>query len=367
MYPMDVGCAPWRAIRVAGDGSVEVIDQTRLPHELVTRRLASFEEAAEAIRTMVVRGAPLIGATAACGMALALRSDPSDAMLDRAGAALGAARPTAVNLRWAVERVRGAVAPLPPAQRAPEAWRQAELICEEDASINRAIGEHGRSLLARIREAGGGRPVRVLTHCNAGRLATVEWGTALAPVYVAGAEGIDVHVWVTETRPRNQGSALTAWELARSGVPHTVVVDGAAGHLMQRGLVDCCLVGTDRTAANGDVCNKVGTYPLALCARDNAVPFYAAVPGPSIDWSIADGLDIPIEERDGREVSRVAGRAGDGSIAAVTVTPPGSRTANPAFDVTPGRLLTGLVTERGVCAASRAGLASLFPEFAPGR
>jgi methylthioribose-1-phosphate isomerase len=344
--------------------SVGIIDQTRLPHEFVTLRLTDAAEAAHAIRTMQVRGAPLIGATAAYGMALAMNRDASDAALGDASKLLLATRPTAVNLRWAIDEMRRHLGALPPSRRVAAAYERAAAICDTDAANNRAIGEHGVALIraawTRKHERG---EVAILTHCNAGWLATVDWGTALAPIYRAQQIGIPVHVWVAETRPRNQGASLTAWELHEAGVPHTIIVDNAGGHLMQRGQIDLCIVGTDRTAANGDVANKIGTYLKALAAHDNNVPFYVAAPSPSIDWSLADGRAIPIEERDPREVTEIAGRLPDGSIARVQLTPDGSAAANPAFDVTPARLVTGLITERGICAASHEGLASLFPEF----
>jgi methylthioribose-1-phosphate isomerase len=364
---MKVDGKPTRTIWLATDGwAVEIIDQTRLPHDFVTCRLESVAEAAQAIRSMQVRGAPLIGATAAYGLALALRADPSDEALARAADMLLATRPTAVNLRWAVEQVRGRALPLPAGERADAAYAHAAEICDEDVAICRAIGEHGlgliREALAARREAG---PVNVLTHCNAGWLATVDWGTALAPVYRAHDEGLPVHVWVDETRPRNQGAGLTAWELGRHGVPHTVIADNVGGHLMQHGLVDLCVTGTDRTTANGDVCNKIGTYLKALAARDTGVPFYVALPGPTIDWTLHDGLrEIPIEQRDGKELSEVTGRTAGGEIASVRITPETSPVANYAFDVTPARLVSGLITERGVCAASCEGLLSLYPERA---
>ncbi|WP_437577049.1 S-methyl-5-thioribose-1-phosphate isomerase [Sorangium sp. So ce887] len=359
---------PMRSIWVEADGwSVGVIDQTRLPHHVTTARLATADEAARAIRGMLVRGAPLIGATAAYGMCLALRQDASDGALERAYALLGSARPTAVNLRWALDEVRRAVAPLPPPERAAAAYRRAAALCEEDVAINRAIGEHGLQLLheAWARRGREGR-VNVLTHCNAGWLATVDWGTALAPIYMAHDAGIPVHVWVDETRPRNQGAGLTAWELGQHGVPHTVIADNAGGHLMQHGLVDLCIVGTDRTTARGDVANKIGTYLKALAAKDNGVPFYVALPSPTIDWALQDGVrEIPIEQRDGAELCDVTGRLPSGELATVRITPPGSPAANHAFDVTPARLVTALITERGVCEASPDGLRSLFPERAP--
>jgi len=363
---MNVDGRSTRSIALAADGwAVEIIDQTRLPHEFVPRRLESLDDAAEAIRDMWVRGAPLIGATAAYGMALAMGADPSDENVIHAGEILLATRPTAVNLRWAVDDMRARLGALAPEARAAAAYGRAAQVCDEDVAINRAIGEHGLGI---IREAwdrrGAGRErVHILTHCNAGWLATVDWGTALAPIYLAHDEGLPIHVWVDETRPRNQGAHLTAWELGRHGVPHTLIVDNAGGHLMQRGRVDLCITGTDRTTAAGDVCNKIGTYLKALAAHDNGVPFYVALPGPTIDWTIEDGLaDVPIEERDGGEVAEVMGRAADGTIRSVHIAPPDCPIANPAFDVTPARLVTGLITERGVCAASREGLLSLYPE-----
>lgn len=362
---MKIDGTAYRTIWLAQDGwSVEIIDQTRMPHDFAVARLTDLEEAAHAIRAMLVRGAPLIGATAAYGVALAMRADPSDAALEEAGARLLATRPTAVNLRWALERMRARLAPLPPAARAEAAYAEAAAVCDEDVAINRAIGEHGAALIREAaRRKGPGEAVNVLTHCNAGWLATVDWGTALAPVYVAFEEGIRLHVWVDETRPRNQGASLTAWELNRHGVPHTVVVDNTGGHLMQHGMVDLCIVGTDRTTATGDVCNKIGTYLKALAAHDNGVPFYVALPSPTIDWGMADGVkEIPIEERDSREVTELTGITADGRIETIRVTPAGSPAVNYGFDVTPARLVTGLVTERGVCPASAEGLAGLFPE-----
>ncbi len=362
---MKVDGRPMRTIWPAEDGwAVEIIDQTRLPHDFVTLRLETLDEAAHAIRAMLVRGAPLIGATAAYGLALAMRADPSDAGLEAAGESLLATRPTAVNLRWAVDGMKTLLAPMQPPARAEAAYRRAAEICDEDVEICSAIGEHGLALIGEAWEKKGkdGR-LNVLTHCNAGWLAAVDWGTALAPIYKAHDAGIPLHVWVGETRPRNQGAGLTCWELGSHGVPYTLIVDNAAGHLMQHGQVDLCITGTDRTTASGDVANKIGTYLKALAAHDNGVPFYVALPGPTIDWTISDGVGgIPIEERDAAEVTGVAGRTDDGGIAAVRIAPEGCAAANPAFDVTPARLVTGLITERGVCQASAEGLRGLFPE-----
>ncbi len=363
---MKVKGQPYRTIWPGADGaSVEIIDQTRLPHDFAVARLRTAEDAAHAIRAMLVRGAPLIGATAAYGIWLALRVDASDASLRNAGSMLLATRPTAVNLRWAVERVTAWLSPLPPALRAAAAFERAAEICDEDVGINRAIGAAGLAIIRGLaaRKPPGGA-VNVLTHCNAGWLATVDVGTATAPIYAAHDEGLPIHVWVDETRPRNQGASLTAWELLNHGVRHTVISDNAGGHLMQHGQVDMVIVGTDRTTATGDVCNKIGTYLKALAARDNGVPFYAAVPSPSIDWRVRDGLrEIPIENRSEREVTHLSGRLPDGTVATVALTPEGSGAANPAFDVTPARLVTGLITERGVAEASEAGLGRLFPDY----
>jgi methylthioribose-1-phosphate isomerase len=357
---------PRRTILPDADGwTVVVIDQTRLPFALETARLGTVAEAADAIRRMVVRGAPLIGVTAAYGVALALRDDAGDATLGAAVALLGATRPTAVNLHWALARMERVLRPLAPAERAERAFAEAAAMAEQDVARCEAIGRHGLALIRRLAARHPGRPVNVLTHCNAGWLACVDWGTALAPVYAAHDAGIPVHVWVDETRPRNQGAALTAFELGAHGVPHTVVADNAGGHLMQRRQVDLCLVGSDRTTAWGDVANKVGTYLKALAARDNAVPFYAAMPSSTIDWTLTDGVHgIPIEERAAREVTHVMGRDGEGRCLEVEVAAPGSAAANPAFDVTPARLVTGIITERGVAPATRAGLLALHPERA---
>ncbi len=381
---MNIDGKAWRTIGLeAGGRSVWVIDQTLLPHRFETRSLRSLEDAAAAISTMVVRGAPLIGVTGAYGLMLALQHDPSDGALAAAFEQLNATRPTAVNLRWALERVRDLVAPLPEAERAAAAQAEAAAIAEEDVAMCDAIGEHGLAIFRELAAARPperqGQPFNVLTHCNAGWLATVDWGTALAPIYKAHRSGLKVHVWVDETRPRNQGASLTAYELGQEGVPHTVIVDNAGGHLMQHGQVDAVIVGTDRTTRRGDVCNKIGTYLKALAAFDNKVPFYVALPASTIDWTIDDGVaEIPIEARSEREVTQIQGQltatagtavgggemAGGaeapGHLATVQLTPTGSRGFNPAFDVTPARLVTALITERGVAAASEAGLRGLY-------
>ena len=362
---MKVDGKHYRTIWPAEDGVVEIIDQTRLPHEFVVARLETVADAAHAIRTMMVRGAPLIGAAAAYGMALAAAADPSDEGLDAAYDQLMATRPTAVNLRWALGEMREVLRNQPREQRKERAFARAAEICDEDVAINQAIGRHGLPLVQQIAAAKpAGEPVNILTHCNAGWLATVDWGTATAPIYMAHEEGIPVHVWVDETRPRNQGAALTAYELGHHGVPHTVVADNVGGHLMQHGQVDLCIVGSDRTTGAGDVCNKIGTYLKALAAKDNDVPFYIGLPSPTIDWTIADGVrEVPIEQRSGDEVSYMTGRTADGRIETVQIVPDGSDVANYAFDVTPRHLVSGLITERGVAKASPEGLAALFPEF----
>lgn len=343
--------------------AVDIIDQTRLPHAFEIVTLKTPEEAAHAIKHMLVRGAPLIGATAAYGMALAMHRDTSDASISHAYDVLLETRPTASNLRWALDRVRAALVPLRPDEREEAAYRLAVELADEDVAINADIGRHGLPIITAIAEAKGGEPINILTHCNAGWLATVDWGTATAPIYMAHDAGIPVHVWVDETRPRNQGAYLTAWELANHGVPHTVIVDNAGGHLMQHGLVDMCITGTDRTTATGDVCNKIGTYLKALAAHDNGVPFYVGLPSPTIDFSISDGVaEIPIEQRSAYEVTHIPGRLENGEIATVQITPDASPAANYAFDVTPARLVTGLITERGVAEASRESIAALFPE-----
>lgn len=364
---MRVGDTHFRTIWPSpGLDTVEIIDQTRLPHEFAIAQLRDVNETAHAITTMMVRGAPLIGATAAYGICLAMNADPSDAHLEQASRILLATRPTAVNLRWAIEEMRSTLATVPTHSRRTLAWSRAAEICEEDVATNRAIGDNGLALILKAQQAKHpATPVNILTHCNAGWLATVDWGTALAPVYRAFDAGIPLHVWVDETRPRNQGASLTAWELASHGIPHTIIADNAGGHLMQRGQVDLCIVGTDRTTRTGDVCNKIGTYLKALAAREHSVPFYVALPSPTIDWRVRDGIaEIPIEERDGREVSTIGGRTATGEVVSVQLAPAGSRAANPAFDVTPARLVTALITERGVCEASEPGLATLYPERA---
>jgi methylthioribose-1-phosphate isomerase len=355
-----------RPLVLATDGrAVEILDQARLPHEVARVRLESLEQVANAIRTMQVRGAPLIGITAAHGLALALRADPTDAGLEHATATLAATRPTAVNLRWALDRMTAAVRPVPAAERAALAMAEAGRMAEEEVAACRAIGDAGLAVLRALAASRPGRPLDVLTHCNAGWLATLEYGTALAPVYRAREVGVDVHVWVDETRPRGQGW-LTAWELGQAGVPHTVVADTAAGWLFREGLVDVVLVGADRVARNGDVCNKVGTSLVALAAREAGVPFYAAAPASSVDWAAADGSAIPIEQRDATELTCIRGRGADGRMVQLRVAPPEVAVMNPAFDVTPAALLAGIVTERGVARASAGGLRTLFPErFAP--
>jgi methylthioribose-1-phosphate isomerase len=360
---MRVGNRHFRSIWVGGDGrSVAIIDQTKLPHEFEIATLSTLEDAARAIETMQVRGAPLIGATAAYGMCLALDHDPSDEALEAACERLRRTRPTAINLKWALDEMMAAVRNRPRHERVAAAYGRAAEICEADVGTNRRIGEHGVKLIEEIAAGKPGRPVNVLTHCNAGWIATVDWGTALSPIYMAHDRGLAVHVWVDETRPRNQGAALTAWELGSHGVAHTIVADNAGGHLMQRGDVDLVIVGTDRTTRTGDVANKIGTYLKALAAFDNGIPFYVALPHSTIDWAVGAGSEIPIEERSGHEVTHVTGRAADGRIVTVQISAPGSAAGNPAFDVTPARLVTGLITERGVTEASSEGLLRLYPE-----
>ncbi|HTO39408.1 MAG TPA: S-methyl-5-thioribose-1-phosphate isomerase [Rhizomicrobium sp.] len=358
---MKIGGTPYRTIWPKGGSTVEIIDQTKLPHAFETTELKTLEDAAHAISAMVVRGAPLIGATAAYGVALAMQKDASDPALDTAHDTLLATRPTAINLRWALARMRDALRNQPRETRAAIAWAEAAKIADEDVEVCNAIGEHGLKILAEAAAKKTGK-LNILTHCNAGWLACVDWGTALAPIYKAHDAGIDLHVWVDETRPRNQGASLTAYELGSHGVPHTIIADNAGGHYMQAGEVDLCIVGTDRVTANGDVANKIGTYLKALAAKDNTVPFYVALPSSTIDWTLNNGRDIPIEQRSADELLKMTGRLPNGSLATVEIAAPGSPGANPGFDVTPARLVTAFITERGTCAATEAGLKSLFPE-----
>ena len=345
---------------------VQIIDQRQLPHDYVVADLCDYRDGARAISDMLVRGAPLIGATAAWSLYLAAleagKGNSAATFIEQAANDLAATRPTAVNLQWAIDRILRVVRDSRPDDLVARLRSEAQAICDEDVEISRNIGLHGLELIKGIAERKPGEPVNILTHCNAGALATIDWGTATAPVYMAQKEGIPVHVWVDETRPRNQGSQLTAWELAQRGVPHTLVVDNTGGHLMQHGMVDICITGTDRTTRSGDVANKIGTYLKALAAKDNDVPFYVALPSTTIDWELRDGIqEIPIEERDATEVSHVSGIY-DGQRVEICTTANNTPVANYAFDVTPARLITGLITERGVCEASEAGLLSLFPE-----
>jgi methylthioribose-1-phosphate isomerase len=358
---MNIGGVHYRTIWTNSEhGSVRIIDQTRLPHIFETVNLTTLDDAARAIKTMQVRGAPLIGVTAAYGVCLALKADASDAALESACATLAETRPTAVNLKWALGEMLTALRPVPASQRVVAAYAKAVQLADEDVETCRQIGDYGQKIIADIAENKGG-VVNVLTHCNAGWLACVDWGTALSPIYHAHDAGIKVHVWVDETRPRNQGAALTAFELGSHGVPHTIIADNAGGHLMQHGQVDVCIVGCDRLTATGDAANKIGTYLKALAAKDNGVPFYVALPQSTIDWTLNDGVrEIPIEERDQTEVTHMTGRTAGGGIETVQVTAPGSKAANPGFDVTPARLITGLMTERGVTPATRDGLAALY-------
>ena len=362
---MKVNGVPYYSIWVNADGwSVDIIDQTRLPHEFAVSNLQTLAQACAAISDMQVRGAPLIGATAAYGYYLAMRADPSDVNLETAYRQLFATRPTAVNLRWALDRLRDLLLPLPTAGRAARAFDEAAHIATLDIDTNHAIGQHGLELIRQIAAGKApGEPVNILTHCNAGWLATVDWGTATAPMYQAQDAGIPIHVWVDETRPRNQGASLTAWELGHHGIPHSLIVDNVGGHLMQHGMVDLCLVGSDRTARNGDVCNKIGTYLKALAAKDNGVPFYVCLPGSTIDWSCADGVrDIPIEQRKSEEVLKINGRLEDDSVASIFIAPENTTAANYAFDVTPARLVSGLITERGIFPADESILSQAFDQ-----
>ena len=364
---MKINGTPYRSVWVnPEDGwSVHIFDQTRLPWSLDILRLTDLDQTAHAIRSMQVRGAPLIGAVAAYGLCLALRADASGEAMERDAAMLNATRPTAVNLRWALDRMLTRLRDVPAGERVRAAYAEAAAICEEDVAQCAAIGQHGKALIEQAATAKPGKRVNILTHCNAGWLATVDWGTALAPIYAAHDAGVDLHVWVDETRPRNQGAALTAFELGSHGVPHTVIADNAGGHLMQHGEVDLIIVGADRVTRTGDAANKIGTYLKALAAKDNAVPFYVALPSTTIDWGVADGVaEIPIEERSAAEVTDITGQTAAGEIVTVRVASAGSPAANPAFDVTPGRLVTGLITERGICVASLAGLQALYPEQA---
>ncbi len=364
---MKIEGTPYRSVWVNRDDnwSVHIFDQTRLPWTVDILRLTEPSEVAQAIKSMQVRGAPLIGAVAAYGLCLALRQDARTESMEREAAILADTRPTAINLRWAIARMLTVLRNTAPAERVRAAYAEAAAIADEDVAQNEAIGRHGLAIIQDIAAKKPGRPVNLLTHCNAGWIATVDWGTALAPIYMAHDLGIAVHVWVDETRPRNQGAALTAWELGMHGVKHTVIADNAGGHLMQHGEVDMVIVGTDRVTRQGDVCNKIGTYLKALAAHDNNLPFYVGLPSSTIDWNVRDGIrEIPIEERPATELTTVTGRALDGSIATIRVVPTASPAANPAFDVTPARLVTGLITERGICAASEAGLTELFPEHA---
>ena len=353
----------YRSVWPVGEDAFGIIDQTKLPHEFVTLVLRDVEAAAHAIKSMQTRGAPLIGAVGAYGLALAVREDPSDDHIQKMVEMLAETRPTAINLKWALWRMRGALLNHPREKRAALAWKEAALIADEDVAMSQAIGKNGlkiiRELAAKKKK---GETLNILTHCNAGWLATVDYGTALAPIYLAHDEGIALHVWVDETRPRNQGASLTAFELGSHGVAHTILADNAGGHYMQAGQVDMVIVGTDRVTANGDVANKIGTYLKALAAKDNGVPFYVALPSSTIDWTIAEGRDIPIEERSPDEILKMTGRMADGTVTTVDIAAPGSGAANPGFDVTPARLVTGLITERGTCAATPQGLRSLFPE-----
>ena len=364
---MNVNGRHYRTIWLNDDGwAVDIIDQTKFPHVFETVTLRSTDDAAVAIRDMLVRGAPLIGVTAAYGMALAMRTDASDAALARAYDQLVKTRPTAINLKWALDEMMKSLSPLPQSDRLWAAYARAAEIADEDVAINQSIGRNGFDIIKSIAaKKKPGETINILTHCNSGWLATVDWGTATAPIYTAHDAGLPIHVWVDETRPRNQGASLTAWELLHHGVPHTVIPDNTGGHLMQHGQVDMAIVGTDRTTAQGDVCNKIGTYLKALAAHDNGVPFYVALPSPTIDFNVVDGVkEIPIEQRSGIEVSHMSGLTRDGRIETVEIVPRGSRVANYAFDVTPAKYVTGLITERGVIAANRVAIAKAFPERA---
>ena len=359
---MKIGGKHYRSVWPIGEDAFGIIDQTKLPHQFETMTLRSADDAARVIRNMNTRGAPLIGVVGAYGLALAVKDDPSDDNIQRMVEMLAETRPTAINLKWALWRMRGALLNQPREKRAALAWQEAGTIADEDEAMSKAIGQNGLKIIRALAEKKAGGPLNILTHCNAGWLATVDYGTALAPIYLAHDEGIKLHVWVDETRPRNQGASLTAFELGSHGVPHTILADNAGGHYMQAGEVDMVIVGTDRVTANGDVANKIGTYLKALAAKHNGVPFYVALPSSTIDWTLESGRDIPIEERSEDEVLKMSGRLPDGSVTVVEIAAPGSGAANPGFDVTPARLVTGLITERGTCAATPEGLRSLFSE-----
>jgi methylthioribose-1-phosphate isomerase len=370
---MKINGQHYRSVWAIGEDAFGIIDQARLPHEFITLTLKTADDAARVIKDMNTRGAPLIGAVGAYGLAVAMRADPSDENLTRTHDMLARTRPTAINLRWALGRMRDALLNRPRDSsssglgRAALAWKEAAAIADEDVAMSKAIGEHGLKIIRELYEKKFGAEkkkdarLNILTHCNAGWLATVDYGTALAPIYMAHDAGVPLHVWVDETRPRNQGASLTAFELGSHGVAHTILADNAGGHYMQAGEVDMVIVGTDRVTANGDVANKIGTYLKALAAKDNNVPFYVALPSSTIDWALASGRDIPIEERAQDEVLKMRGRSENGGLVTVEIAAPGSAAANPGFDVTPARLVTGLITERGTCAASAQGLRSLFP------
>ncbi|HWU54612.1 MAG TPA: S-methyl-5-thioribose-1-phosphate isomerase [Rhizomicrobium sp.] len=359
---MKINGQHYRSVWPVGEDAFGIIDQTKLPHEFVTMTLRSADDAARVIKNMNTRGAPLIGVVGAYGLALAVREDASDEAIQKMVEMLAETRPTAINLKWALWRMRGALLNQPREKRAELAWKEAALIADEDEAMSKAIGQNGLAIIRDIAAKKPGQTVNILTHCNAGWLATVDYGTALAPIYLAHDEGIPLHVWVDETRPRNQGASLTAFELGSHGVDHTILADNAGGHYMQAGEVDMVIVGTDRVTANGDVANKIGTYLKALAAHDNGIPFYVALPSSTIDWTLESGRDIPIEERSEDEVLKMAGRLPDGSVTVVEIAAPGSGAANPGFDVTPARLVTGFITERGTCAATPEGLRSLFPK-----
>jgi len=359
---MKINGQHYRSVWPIGEDAFGIIDQARLPHEFVTLTLRSAEDAAGVIKNMNTRGAPLIGVVGAYGLALEMRGDPSDDNLARVHDMLADTRPTAINLRWALRRMCDALRNQPHAERAAIAWKEVAAIADDDVAVNASIGRNGLEIIRELASKKKGEKLNILTHCNAGWLATVDYGTALAPIYLAHDEGIALHVWVDETRPRNQGASLTAFELGSHGVAHTILADNAGGHYMQAGQVDMVIVGTDRVTANGDVANKIGTYLKALAASDNHIPFYVALPSSTIDWNLKSGRDIPIEERSPDEVLKVAGRLADGSVTVVEIAAPGSGAANPGFDVTPARLVTGFITERGTCAATPEGLRSLFPK-----